>query len=161
MNGAIEVASKLGQGSRFVVTLPCDEVEKPELNLDATHNIEKVVDAAILLVDDVPLNQHIAKAMLAEHTVTTANNGLEAVAKAKEHQFDIILMDCLMPELDGFDATKQIRQFDTNTPIIALTASNQSETKDKCLASGMNDFLSKPLVEKDLLNMINQWANRP
>ncbi|MCF6458339.1 ATP-binding protein [Pseudoalteromonas sp. MMG024] len=161
MNGAIEVASKLGQGSRFVVTLPCDEAEKPKLNLDAAHTIEKVVNAAILLVDDVPLNQHIAKAMLAEHTVTTANNGLEAVTKAKEHRFDIILMDCLMPELDGFDATKQIRQFDTNTPIIALTASNQSETKDKCLAAGMNDFLSKPLVEKDLLNMINQWANRP
>ena len=97
--------------------------------------------------------------MLTDHTVTTANNGIEAVAKAQESTFDIILMDCLMPELDGFDATKQIRKMGITTPIVALTASNQSETKEKCLASGMDDFLSKPLVEKDLISMINLWAN--
>ena len=62
-----------------------------------------------------------------------------------------------MPELDGFDATRQIRQLNIKVPIIALTASNQSETKAKCLEAGMNDFLSKPLVEQDLLNCIYKW----
>ncbi|MDE3272681.1 ATP-binding protein [Pseudoalteromonas sp. G4] len=160
MDGSINVASKLGQGSRFVVTLPCDEAEKPIINTEADCELTRVENANILLVDDVPLNQHIAKAMLASHTITTANNGVEAVAKAKESTFDIILMDCLMPELDGFDATKQIRQMGITTPIVALTASNQSETKDKCLAAGMDDFLSKPLVEKELHNKVNLWAKR-
>lgn len=159
MGGTINVASKLGKGSRFVVSLPCEKAEKPKLDTRTINGLANVENAHILLVDDVPLNQHIAKAMLADHTVTTANNGIEAVAKAQESTFDIILMDCLMPELDGFDATKQIRKMGITTPIVALTASNQSETKEKCLASGMDDFLSKPLVEKDLISMINLWAN--
>lgn len=159
MGGTINVASKLGKGSRFVVSLPCEEAEKPRVDTRTINGLANVENAHILLVDDVPLNQHIAKAMLADHTVTTANNGIEAVAKAQESTFDIILMDCLMPELDGFDATKQIRKMGITTPIVALTASNQSETKEKCLASGMDDFLSKPLVEKDLISMINLWAN--
>ncbi|WP_372766628.1 ATP-binding protein [Pseudoalteromonas sp.] len=158
MGGTISVVSKLGEGSRFVVKLPCEETEKPTLNTEAVNDIAKVKSAKILLVDDVPLNQQIAKAMLAGHTVTTANNGVEAVTKAQESTFDIILMDCLMPELDGFDATKQIRQLGIKTPIVALTASNQNETKEKCLAAGMDDFLSKPLVEKELLNKINMWS---
>lgn len=159
MGGTINVASKLGKGSRFVVSLPCEKAEKPKLDTRTINGLANVENAHILLVDDVPLNQHIAKAMLTDHTVTTANNGIEAVAKAQESTFDIILMDCLMHELDGFDATKQIRKMGITTPIVALTASNQSEAKEKCLASGMDDFLSKPLVEKDLISMINLWAN--
>lgn len=159
MQGEIKVSSQVDKGSRFVVKLPCEVATEQCINKN-NHNTQTTnQELTILLVDDVILNQKIASAMLKSHRITTANNGLEAVNIAKSEQFDLILMDCLMPEMDGFTATTLIRSEGITTPIIALTASNQTETKEKCESAGMNDFVSKPIVENELLHVINKWGN--
>jgi signal transduction histidine kinase/CheY-like chemotaxis protein/integral membrane sensor domain MASE1 len=116
---------------------------------------------AILLAEDVKLNQIIAKAMLEEHgaTVTLANNGIEAVNMLAEiNHFDLVLMDIQMPEMDGYQATKLIREQDTtkNLPIVAMTANVMDNDIKRCLEAGMNGHIAKPLEESDVLAKIKQ-----
>lgn len=111
---------------------------------------------SVLLVDDTEINRVIATAMLEGmgHKVSVANNGQEAVQLCSQQVFDLIFMDCVMPVLDGFDATIQIRELEQNkgihTPILALTANALSDVKEKCFAAGMDDFLTKPFKEEEL-----------
>ncbi|MFY9154134.1 MAG: response regulator [Prolixibacteraceae bacterium] len=111
----------------------------------------------ILLVEDNLLNQRIVTFSLKKynHVVTIANNGVEAIEKFREHKFDVILMDIMMPVMDGLDATVRIREIessdniDKRTPIIALTANTMDNDRDKCLSYGMDDFMAKPFnIEK-------------
>lgn len=99
------------------------------------------------MVEDNPVNQAVAQALLSrmELSVTVVSDGEQAVEMMKAADFDLILMDIQMPVLDGYQATQQIRQFNTDIPIIALTAAAMVEDKQKALASGMNDHLSKPI----------------
>ncbi|MCP3873963.1 MAG: response regulator [Desulfobacteraceae bacterium] len=130
----------------------------------------------ILLVEDYPTNQQVALAHLtaADFKVDLAENGLEAVNAYKQNRYDIILMDIQMPVMGGFDATNAIRDIETelkknNTektkpnfdriPIIAMTAHVMGDYKKLCLESGMDDYLSKPLLRKDLLAMVNKWTS--
>ena len=115
----------------------------------------------ILLVEDNLLNQRVVTFSLKkyDHEVTIANNGLEAVEKFGENKFDVILMDIMMPVMDGLEATVKIREVEKNngiekrTPIIALTANTMDNDKEKCLSYGMDEFLAKPFdIEK--LNVI-------
>ena len=104
-----------------------------------------------LVVEDNPVNQRIAIKMVTRlgYRVHTAENGLEATRKVRTRRYDVILMDCQMPEMDGYDATRAIRDMETamaHTPIIAVTANAMSSDRDRCLAAGMDDFLSKPLT---------------
>jgi CheY-like chemotaxis protein len=90
-----------------------------------------------------------------DHDVVVANNGLEAVARMREQHFDVVLMDCQMPELDGFDATREIRTWEASlsrdrTPIIALTANAFADDVERCLASGMDSVMTKPFKLVDL-----------
>jgi len=112
---------------------------------------------SILLVEDNILNQRIVTFSLKKynHNVTIANNGLEAIDKFKENQFDVILMDIMMPEMDGLEATMKIREMETvanlgtRTPIIALTANTMDNDRDKCISYGMDEFMAKPFdIEK-------------
>lgn len=112
---------------------------------------------SILLVEDNVLNQRIVTFSLKkyDHNVTIANNGLEALDKFRESQFDVILMDIMMPEMDGLEATVKIRELETvnnlstRTPIIALTANTMDNDRDKCISYGMDEFMSKPFdIEK-------------
>lgn len=111
----------------------------------------------ILLVEDNILNQRIVTLTLKKfnHEVTIANNGVEAIDHFKERNFDVVLMDIMMPVMDGLEATVKIREIETQnnmdrrTPIIALTANTMDNDREKCLSYGMDEFMSKPFdIEK-------------
>ena len=118
----------------------------------------------ILLVEDNLLNQRIVLFSLKKfnHAVTIANNGLEAVEKFRKDKFDVILMDIMMPVMDGLEATVQIREVeqsvkpDKRTPIIALTANTMDNDRNKCLSYGMDEFLSKPFDIEKLRDVFNK-----
>ena len=116
---------------------------------------------SVLLADDNNVNQQIALAMLKSMNldIHTAANGKLAVAAFEEHEFDLVLMDCQMPEMDGFEATKAIREKypDLNLPIIALTANAMEGDRERCISSGMNDYLSKPFKKEQLQEVVSRW----
>ena len=117
----------------------------------------------ILLTEDDPINQEVATVMLESmgYEVVVANNGADAVdAMLQDNEFDLILMDCQMPVMDGFNATREIRNNNFTTPIVALTANATEDDKDLCLNAGMNDFLTKPIYQTDLSRVVQQWVAR-
>jgi len=120
-------------------------------------------DASILLAEDNPVNQKLAVTLLtkAGYTVETAGNGKEVVKKFAEepNKYDIILMDIQMPVLNGFDATKLLREkgFD-RIPIIAMTANAMKGDREKCLEAGMNDYIAKPIKREIVFEMLRKWV---
>ena len=121
----------------------------------------------VLLVEDNPINALVAQTELEQLglEVSLAINGVEALQWLADHQADLILMDCHMPEMNGFDATRQIRQRElasgaTAVPIIALTANAQEDDRRMCLAAGMTDHLAKPFAPPDLLSMLSRYLRR-
>src|SRR5674476_60590 len=111
----------------------------------------------ILLVEDNILNQRVVTFSLKKynHEVVIANNGVEAIERFREHKFDVILMDIMMPVMDGIEATVKIREIESSdnlevrTPIIALTANTMDNDRDKCISYGMDEFMAKPFdIEK-------------
>lgn len=121
-------------------------------------------DLTILLAEDNVINQKIVVQLLSKRgvKVITASNGMEAVERAGERKYDLVFMDVQMPELDGFDATRQIRRNkkspNSGTPIIALTANAMKGDRELCLESGMNDYLSKPLNPDEVFHIIEQYC---
>lgn len=118
--------------------------------------------ANVLAVDDMEINLRLLTTWLKNTNLqlTLAYSGADAVAQCKEHEFDVILMDVQMPNMDGLEATKLIRQTDLNlgTPIIAVTAHAFKEEQDRLLASGMDDYLPKPINLSDLIDLIKRWC---
>jgi len=133
-----------------------DEAEAADLGPQA-------LQGRILLVEDNGINQDMAAAMLASLglRVTLADDGQAAVDLVREQDFDLVLMDCQMPRLDGYDATRLIRALpqdrDQNLPIVALTANAMPGDEQKCLAAGMNAFLAKPFSLAQLRAVLTQW----
>jgi CheY-like chemotaxis protein/HPt (histidine-containing phosphotransfer) domain-containing protein len=123
-------------------------------------------DGRILLAEDNPVNQELVKVPLTQggYECVCVENGEEAVEALIDGDFDLVLMDCQMPGVDGFEATRRIRSMkDTvfaQIPIIALTASDLSGDKEHCLESGMNDFLTKPIDSHLLIQTIQKWLTR-
>lgn len=154
MGGSIAFTSQEGVGSQFVIRIPfkIDEEHKNErVKKSASASIEGL---SVLLVEDNELNMEIAKFIIENEgaKVTCATNGKEAVDiyKNASESFDIILMDIMMPEMDGYEATRMIRKMDVNIPIVAMTANAFMEDKMKAKKAGMNAHVSKPL-DKDIL----------
>lgn len=118
--------------------------------------------ARVLAVDDMEINLRLLTTWLKNThlQLTLAFSGEDAVEQCKEHEFDLILMDVQMPHMDGLEATKLIRQTDLNlgTPIIAVTAHAFKEEQDRLLATGMDDYLPKPINLSDLIDLINRWC---
>jgi len=117
----------------------------------------------ILLAEDNEVNQRLARVILekAGHAVVTADTGEEAVAAWQTQRFDVILMDVEMPVMDGFAATSAIRSRETaddRVPIIAMTAHAMSGDRERCLAAGMDAYLTKPIRAADLLAMVREWT---
>ena len=110
----------------------------------------------ILLVEDVEFNIFVAEMMLKNWNaeVDKAENGFIAVGKVKTNEYDLILMDIQMPVMDGYTATKEIRKFNTTTPIIALTASISIDIQEKADMVGMNGFITKPFNPNELFSII-------
>ena len=124
------------------------------------------LDADVLLVEDQPVNRELATAMLRKFgcRVEVAVNGRAGVQAASERRFDMILMDCQMPEMDGFEATAAIRHAQAGgaarVPIIALTANAVAGDRERCLAAGMDDYLSKPFTGAELHAVLARWLGR-
>ncbi|MEZ9891935.1 PAS domain S-box protein [Vibrio lentus] len=137
------------------------EAQSRSPNLD-TSLTQTIVGAEILLVEDNEINQQIALELLelAGLTVTVANNGKIAVELIENKEFNAVLMDIQMPVMDGYTATRLIRENGKNRdlPIIAMTANAMSGDKEKCLAAGMNDHLPKPINPQDVYNTLTQWV---
>ena len=161
--GRIEVDSSPEQGSEFRVFLPVGLAELPTaLKPNTKAALQKLPSRKILLVEDNQFNQLLATELLQQLVenpqITIAENGFEAIEKASAEPFDLIFMDIKMPRMDGFAATKALRANGLSTPIIALTANATLEEREKCLQSGLDDYLSKP-IEVDLLRaQIAKWA---
>ena len=170
MGGIIEVASKPGEGSTFVITLPFDVAEKPEENPETSGADDADIHGMnLLLAEDNDLNAEIAEMLLSDAgaKVTIVRNGKQAVDKFSSEPagtFDAILMDIMMPEMDGLTATREIRGLprpDAGTiPIIAMTANAFEEDAKKCLEAGMNAHLAKPLDIEKVKATIAKFAKK-
>lgn len=144
----------------------CRNKKQDPILLSVTHTNTKIerLSGHILLAEDVLTNQLVATAMLEQLglTVDIANNGLEALDKWRTGHYQLILMDCQMPILDGYQATARILAEDPNNsvPIIALTANALPADRERCFSVGMDDFLSKPFEQQALANMLDYWLSR-
>ncbi|WP_054774274.1 response regulator [Methylogaea oryzae] len=142
--------------------------ESPRAEALTETSVASAMGMHILLVDDNPTNMVVAKAMLVKqgHRVDVAANGLEALRFLEHHVVDCIFMDCLMPEMDGYEATQAIRRKEADsggrrTPIIALTANALQGDRERCLAVGMDDYLTKPFKREQIREMLQRWVTRP
>jgi CheY-like chemotaxis protein len=130
---------------------------------ESTSASQHYKDLRVLVAEDNQSNQLVAAAMLQYIgcRIDLVSNGREAVEKVREVPYDILFMDCLMPVMNGFEATAEIRRLDNdrkNTVIIALTANAIKGFREKCLAAGMNDYLSKPVRTRELCEMMDRWV---
>ncbi len=168
MDGTIEVESRVGEGSTFRVQL-----EAPIAELDVTGERDPMSDTPaprralrVLLAEDNAINQRVATAVLERrgHHVTVVEDGRAAVDRARSDAWDLVLMDVQMPELDGLDATRELRAGDARSasggplPIIAMTAHAMKEDRERCLAAGMDGFVSKPFDFDELARVVERFA---
>jgi CheY-like chemotaxis protein len=159
MGGQIEVKSKKGEGTTVTFMITFRKGTNSDLLDNETDEINTSIikDKKILVTDDNEMNRLVASAILEEFgaVVEEAKNGIEAIAKIKKTNYDIVLMDIQMPEMDGVQATAEIRTHISKTlPVIALTAFAIKGDNDKFIQAGMDDYLSKPFEEKQLLKVI-------
>ncbi len=162
MNGNITVQSEYGKGSTFTVKLP-QKIRSNE-SVDSTKNDNITIkfnapNARVLIVDDINTNLKVAKGLMQPYKmqIDLCSSGAEAIEKIKADNYDLVFMDQMMPEMDGIEATKRIRETHTNLPIIALTANAVSGVREMFLANGFNDFLSKPIDTIELNSILEKW----
>ena len=171
MGGTIDVQSTPGIGTQVDIELPFAPARAPAgaapPSAARPGALLPRAALAVLLVEDNDLNQEVACAMLgnAGHRVEIAGNGAEAVDICAQRRFDCVLMDCQMPGMDGYEATRRIRAHETasgapRTPIVALTANAMNGDRERCLQAGMDDFLAKPFDAPALLAAVARNASR-
>lgn len=175
MAGYVSVESEYGKGSIFAFVVPVGVVDwtpagrledyKYEDEDENEDFVEPVVapDARILVVDDTPLNLMVAEALM-EPTkihIDTVDNGADAIQMVKKEDYDLVFMDHFMPGMDGVETTQHIRALEDEkkrqVPIVALTADAMEGVKEELLSKGMSDFLSKPIIIKDLYQILRDW----
>ncbi|WP_297478874.1 ATP-binding protein [uncultured Photobacterium sp.] len=160
MNGNITLSSKTNKGTTFSVSLPLTISTLDEtLSNHPQISHKELQKLNILVVEDLKTNQMIIQLMLQKHNinVTIVDNGQQALEIIAEKSFDIVLMDCRMPIMDGYCATKVLREQNFTKPIIALTAGTTTAEREACINAGMDDILCKPYMAAELLAMLNLW----
>ncbi|KAA3612535.1 MAG: response regulator [Calditrichaeota bacterium] len=160
MKGEMNVFSREGHGSNFWFTIPFKvNVENKQLieKTEKENSLNIISGLHILLVEDNLINQKVAKRLLTNNSfkVDVANNGQQAVDMFIEKKYDLILMDLQMPVMDGLTASRKIREFDDDIPIIALTANAMKGDEEMCLEAGMNGYTTKPIKKNELFDIIN------
>jgi len=177
MGGSLNAKSVLGEGSNFILRLPLtihedkipnssEETEKiacAEVESVASGAESEAAEARILLVEDNPVNQKVALNMLRKMgcKLTLAEDGVEAVDLFKNRTFDLIFMDCQMPNMNGYEATAAIRELEGDgpkTPIVAMTANAMKGDRERCLDSGMDDYMAKPIRIIDVRKIVAQYT---
>jgi two-component system, sensor histidine kinase and response regulator len=175
MGGEVGVESRFGQGSTFWFTIRAGVVHHTGLTVPAGLTslgapLDMVLPASpdgtrVLLVEDNEINQLVAQEILrdAGYIVEVAENGQIAVDMVRQRDWDLVLMDMQMPVMDGLEATRCIRKLAhrASLPIIAMTANAMQRDRDRCLAAGMNDFVTKPVDPEELFKVLMKWAQRP
>ena len=164
MGGEISVESVKGVGSTisFVVEFPKGiSTDMPE-KIETQFSEEFLVGKKVLVTDDNDLNRLVASILLLDFgaTVMVAENGEIALEMISRETFDVVLMDIQMPVMNGYEATKLIRKSGNDIPIIALTASAIKGEREKCIACGMNDYITKPINEEQFLKTIDKWITK-
>src|SRR5262245_245288 len=180
MEGTVSLRSELGEGATVWFTVRLAKVSGAKREGRRIRTVEwgdgqpdtalrlpetKLTGARILLAEDNPVNREVAVGMLEQLgcQVVAVEHGLLAVTESQRARFDLILMDCQMPQMDGFTATQAIRSHeqgtDQRTPIVALTAHAITGDRERCLAAGMDDYLSKPYTQQQLRAVVQRWAN--
>lgn len=164
MNGSISVTSEIGKGSEFKITIPVEIAQTKSKIVQGHNENESIHKGRALLVEDNAINQEVAKELLSDFglSVTICENGQEAIEALLADEFDVVFMDCQMPVMDGYAATKAIRNGEADSenlvnrdiPIIAMTANAIDGDKEKCLACGMNEYLSKPIASAELSRIL-------
>jgi CheY-like chemotaxis protein len=179
LGGTIHVASQQNQGTTFTVTLPIRAADTKRMQTGgdlmlasleqqrSRDSMDIVLAKSVLLAEDTRGLQFMIRRMLedAGATVAVVDNGERAVeevlrAERNGHPFDVVLMDMQMPVLNGFDATERLRREGCHLPIIALTAAAMEGDREKCLAAGCDDYLSKPIDRHALLDVVSRRYNR-
>ena len=189
MDGQIGATSELGQGSKFWFTaelaidastvepvpaahhkidsMETGPIKSPSSHSPTTPKVEPSLNVRILVAEDNHVNQVLAKGMLQKLgcDAIMASNGIEALEAIQQTNFDLVMMDCQMPELDGYETTRRIRELEstdglTRTPIIALTANALKGDREKALDAGMDDYLSKPFSKDQLRAVLTNWIKQ-
>lgn len=170
MRGEISVESMVGVGTRFWFTIQAHKESLPMIvDLPIRKTVFNKLSGRVLVAEDLPVNKTVVKSYLdkcgLEYEITS--DGQEAITAYfnEPGKFSLILMDCQMPGMNGFDATRSIREYEKSKnlsaiPIIALTAEGRSEDKDACYAAGMNDFLSKPIDLQQFNHVLSIWIQK-
>jgi K+-sensing histidine kinase KdpD len=165
MHGHFGVESVPGEGSTFWfrLKLGISAEQTVKQSLDQEMALKGKLSGHVLLVEDNQINQMVAQKMLEKIGIrsTLAADGQEALDMLDQNEFDAVLMDCQMPVMDGFEATRQIRQQGEllGLPIIAMTANVMEGDREKCIEAGMNDYIGKPVVEAELKKILARWIS--
>ncbi len=178
MAGSIGVESEVGKGATFWFEVPLGRATERDGNFlpaaspklaggdraPSDDTSDDISNVRILIAEDNPDNRDVVVMLLEGldyENVETVANGLELLEKTATDDYDLIFMDCQMPELDGYEATRQLREQNSKNreiPVIAMTANAMQGDREQCLACGMNDYLSKPLLMNELADIIERWT---
>ena len=165
MGGTLHASSEEGIGSVFTLEIPLPfSLRSEDVQAQTQNDVASGGDQEVLLVEDNPVNQTVIEAMLRSlgYRVTLVGDGAQAVQRFDARRFSAVLMDCRLPVMDGYEATRQIRRHmpQNGTPIIALTANALQGDREACLQAGMNDYLAKPFKRADLERVLLRWLGK-
>ena len=164
LKGTIYVKSEKNIGTDFVIDIPFSKIESSEIKSESKNNETKLdlKGKKILVVDDNDMNRLVASLILNEHgaEIREAENGFDALEILEKENIDLILMDVQMPVMNGYETTRRIRLLGFTNPIIALTAYAVSEEKDRCIEAGMNDLITKPFEERQLITIVKHAVDQ-